>query len=76
MPARQWSRLRRRLLEAAGWRCTRCALPGRLEVHHRQPLYRGGTDDQDNLQVLCVTCHVAAHRPPVTPAVQAWIDLL
>jgi 5-methylcytosine-specific restriction protein A len=27
------------------------------EVDHIRPLHKGGTDDMDNLQALCVECH-------------------
>jgi 5-methylcytosine-specific restriction enzyme A len=27
------------------------------QVDHIKPLHKGGTDDMDNLQPLCVECH-------------------
>jgi 5-methylcytosine-specific restriction endonuclease McrA len=30
-----------------------------LELDHVEPLHRGGTNDYDNLQLLCVDCHKA-----------------
>lgn len=73
----RWLRTRRRALEAAGWRCERCGVAGRLEAHHRKPLHLGGEPyAPENLKVLCRTCHIDAHRRPLTDAEKAWRDLL
>ena len=73
----QWAAARRRALEAAAWRCGRCGRSGRLEVHHRRPLHRGGEPYQlDNLEVVCRACHIDAHRRPLTEAEQAWRRLV
>ena len=49
------------LWAAAGGKCQSCdrAVFGKGEVHldHIVPLSQGGTDDDDNLQILCVPCH-------------------
>ena len=59
----QWARVRKAMKNRAGWRCQRCGRPGRLEVHHKTPLERGGAPfDPDNLECLCRTCHIAHHR--------------
>jgi hypothetical protein len=56
--------LRYRVLHAAGSTCAQCGrspsnTPG-LSVHvdHVVPLSQGGTDDESNLQVLCVDCNL------------------
>ena len=59
-----WERLRRVILDRDQWRCTRCARPGKLEVHHVRPVAQGGGDTPDNLRTLCVDCHLAAHTDP------------
>jgi len=52
-------------LDAAGWRCRRCAGVGRLEVHHRVPIAQGGARFAlDNLEVLCRRCHLGEHAAP------------
>lgn len=33
-----------------------------IEVHHVIPVSEGGTDDPDNLLVLCGECHAEIHR--------------
>lgn len=53
--------------------CARCDAFGRtseaVELDHVVPLAKGGTDDESNLQGLCVACHKAktiedfGHRP-------------
>ena len=54
---RAWAILRRAALERDGYRCRTCGKAGALEVDHRVSLKRGGTNDLDNLQVLCVRDH-------------------
>lgn len=68
---RKWMSARRRIAERDGFRCRGC---GRLwnaridDVDHRVPLEAGGSNDDANLQLLCVDCHAlktaseAAHR--------------
>ena len=67
---RGWELIRKRAILAAGRRCSRCGLPGRLEVHHPTPLSKGGTHDQA-LVVVCRTCHLARHHIP-DPDREAW----
>ena len=59
---RGWAGIRARAIRAAGRRCTRCGLPGRLEVHHPLQLSAGGTHDQA-LEVVCRDCHLGAPSP-------------
>ena len=42
-----------------------------LEVDHIQPLEDGGSDEPDNLQVLCRGCHIDKHRRP-DPDRDSW----
>ena len=57
-------RFRRRLLDSRGWRCQRCKKPGRLEVHHKTPLEKGGDAfDEQNCEILCKGCHILEHNP-------------
>ena len=59
--SRRWERIRRRVLDAAGWRCA-CGDYGN-EVDHIVPLERGGAAyDPANLQVLCRGCHISKTR--------------
>ena len=62
-----WQTIRRLALDRDGWRCCGCGKAGRLEVHHLRRLIDGGTNELLNLRTLCVDCHKAAHRRPVTP---------
>ncbi len=53
----------------------RCRAPGCgsarfLEVHHRRPRERGGSNDPDNLITLCSGCHAALHRLAESKAAQ------
>lgn len=51
---------RRALIAARGGRCELCGSSGEerpLEVHHKVAVLEGGHDGEDNLQVLCFSCH-------------------
>lgn len=57
----RWDRIRQRVIRRANGLCEHCAdrgqvKPGR-EVDHIKPVAQGGTDDDDNLQYLCIECH-------------------
>ena len=60
-----WRKLRTRYLLAHPL-CEMCAKRGRYVkatlVHHVLPLADGGTNDEDNLMSLCVSCHEEIHR--------------
>lgn len=52
---------RLRVLKRDGGMCVHCLAVGRAsiatEVDHITPLFKGGTDDDDNKQSLCHACH-------------------
>lgn len=74
---RRWERTRRAVFDRDGWRCVRCGGPGRLECHHVRPLHLGGAPfDLANLETVCRGCHIATHKPPISPERRAWIDLV
>lgn len=43
----------------AGWKCETCArtVNANFEIDHKVPLFLGGTNEVDNLQLLCPDCH-------------------
>lgn len=49
-----------------GWKCEVCGRRWKdgwlLEAHHKIPSSMGGKDTRDNFQLLCVSCHMAAHE--------------
>lgn len=49
--------LRRAVFERDGYRCRECGTDERLSVDHIYPEVKGGSDDLDNLQTLCVSCN-------------------
>lgn len=60
----RWARFRERLLCARGRRCERCQVSQTqrdLELHHLT-YERLGCERDDDVQVLCVVCHVTADR--------------
>ena len=82
---RQWARVRRQALEAAGWRCQGCGRAGRLECHHVTPLWRDPGQDPyalEGLATLCRRCHILVtaeerlERNPPSPAEARWDALV
>lgn len=65
----QWDRLRLVVLKRDNYLCQECMRQGKLTplcvkphdhaVDHRIPKAHGGTDDMDNLQSICQSCHSA-----------------
>ena len=56
--------VRRAVLVRDGYRCRAPGCTGTrfLEVHHRVPRARGGTNRPDNLVTLCAACHRLRHE--------------
>lgn len=56
-----WDKLRKRILARDCHLCQPCKRAGRIkagnQVDHRTPKAKGGTDDEDNLEVICEPCH-------------------
>jgi hypothetical protein len=58
----------RRLIIHRDERCRACGSARDLHIDHVVPLAAGGTDDPDNLQVLCASCNCAKGGRVVTLA--------
>ena len=57
---RPWRRKREAILVRDKYTCQACGLvTSELEVDHIVNVARGGSDDEANLQALCVPCHQA-----------------
>jgi len=67
-----WQTIRRKVLDRDAYRCRECGRAGRLEVHHKRPLKDGGSNALANLVTLCVCCHKATHKRPVSPERAEW----
>ena len=52
----------RKAMEQHSWRCARCRLPKRLEIHHREYRSHGGTHRIETLEPVCRDCHKLIHR--------------
>jgi len=64
MPStKEWSLLSEHVHERDNYKCSMCNKNNneRLEVHHKKPLSMGGDNNIDNLELLCVKCHVDKH---------------
>lgn len=55
---RPWRRIRERILVRDNYTCQYCGYIGsELEVDHILNIAQGGSDNDENLQSLCVPCH-------------------
>lgn len=55
---RPWRRLKAKIHLRDKWTCQCCGIVTKdLELDHIVNVARGGTDDESNLQSLCVPCH-------------------
>jgi 5-methylcytosine-specific restriction protein A len=62
--------------------CVACQRKGRItiatEVDHITPLFKGGTDDEENLAGMCHQCHAdktvadLGQAPRVTIGIDGW----
>jgi 5-methylcytosine-specific restriction endonuclease McrA len=50
-------RVRYLVMEKAGWKCEKCHNTEKLTVDHKVALSLGGSDEMENLQVLCWPCN-------------------
>ncbi len=48
--------------------CAICGNKDFLEIHHITPKTSGGTDDYDNLILLCASCHAIIHNRAYHPS--------
>lgn len=63
----KWLDARAEAFERDEYRCATCGTTETLDVHHIVPQREGGTDNLDNLVVLCRKCHSKTSsygRPP------------
>lgn len=59
----EWDRVRKLILRRDKGLCQPCLKLGRprpaKQVDHVVPKFEGGTDDESNLQAICIACHQA-----------------
>ncbi len=78
----QWDKVRQRIFKRDCGLCQVCSQSGRIktgtEIDHIIAVTNGGTDDEDNLQVICSECHLEksdkdlGHKPRVTTGLDGW----
>lgn len=59
--------VKRKISECWNYRCAICGRNDYLEYHHLIPISEGGTDDYDNIILLCACCHAAVHGRTYNP---------
>ncbi len=50
------------IIKDRGSKCEECNSTTDLTIHHKKTLNMGGTNEMDNLKVLCIVCHKKYHR--------------
>ncbi len=53
--------LRANILERDGWMCQHCGRRDQLQIHHLVHRSQSGADSEENLIVLCASCHRSMH---------------
>jgi 5-methylcytosine-specific restriction endonuclease McrA len=51
-----------RIIKKKGGKCEECGGGEPLTLHHKNNLSIGGSNKEDNLEVLCTECHEKRHR--------------
>jgi 5-methylcytosine-specific restriction protein A len=54
-----WRILRKKIIQRDDGICQRCGTQGATDVDHIVPRAEGGTDSEENLQLLCKPCHAS-----------------
>lgn len=54
--------MKKKLIRIYGERCRWCSSNIQIELDHIVPLWNGGTNREDNLQLLCQSCHKTKTR--------------
>lgn len=62
--ARQWDKVRARILERDGYQCAYCGDYGDT-VDHVEPIVRGGSNDDANLVACCSYCNGSKGAKPL-----------
>lgn len=59
--------VKRKILECWNHQCAICSRNDYLEFHHLIPVSEGGSDDYDNIILLCGCCHATVHGRSYNP---------
>lgn len=57
-----WKARVNKLIEVSLGHCAQCGTNFDIQAHHKIPLSRGGSNQLDNLILLCKTCHKRTHN--------------
>ena len=58
---------RNKIEKAWNYKCAVCGNNDFLEIHHLTPKEQGGSDEYDNLILLCACCHAGIHKKAYNP---------
>lgn len=58
---------RNKIEKVWNYKCAVCGNNDFLEIHHLTPKEQGGSDEYDNLILLCACCHAGIHKKAYNP---------
>lgn len=58
---------RNKIEKVWNYKCAVCGNNDFLEIHHLTPKEQGGSDEYDNLILLCACCHAGIHKKTYNP---------
>ena len=64
--------IKRKVSQRDNYTCQACDQPTKGQVHHIKPRRLGGTDDLENLTLLCGRCHMLISVVPKFAIQRAW----
>lgn len=70
-----WRRIRRRIYERDGGRCVECGIevePTGWQCGHKIDRSQGGSDEDENLAVMCQKCNAYKPRHATQAAYDQW----
>ena len=74
----QWEKLRKGILKRDRYLCQPCERQGiatpATEVDHITPKAKDGTDEHDNLQSICQSCHRAKTKAETSGKIAIGVD--
>ena len=57
-----WDERRRRVIRQNGSVCSRCKKEKEVYLLHDIPIFEGGTNELENLTLVCAACHASAYK--------------
>jgi len=71
-----WNSIRRQVYLRDSWTCQKCGKTHvKLFAHHKKHLAQGGSNNMDNLETLCRSCHEKKHPHLWWRRIMFWLKV-